>query len=807
MRQKSYAITMRQPATRWQDGLPCGNGTIGALVYGHVKHELILVNHEHLWLRTPKPTLPDVSGHLPELRRRLAEGCFDEAAGLLMEKLREQGYGREHVDPYHPAFDIAIEADTALPPMDYRRSLTLETGVAVVAWREGETAFERAAFVSCADNVIVVRVASRGPKPVGVLVKLQKHAVAPADDNWFTRQQSAETLPIAFDAGVEALHPFVTGAYTGGGQFGGLARVIAVEGKVEQAEGGVRVSGAREALVLVKVFANEPSREALSRLRRELTSLNTDYNVLLARHARAHGELFGRLALTLSSKERRSNEELLLAAAGGEVSASLVERMFAFGRYLLMCSSRPGGWPANLQGIWNGNYAPAWWSDFHNDENIQMNYWQALPGNMPEAALPFFDFYEASLEDWRENALKIYGCRGVLAGISQSTHGFVFPGKWVNWTAGAGWLAQLFYDYWLFTGDREFLARRAVPFMKEVALFYEDFLFVGEDGRLVFAPSLSPENSPAVERRSIVTVNAAMDVAVAKEVLSNLCAACEALGIEEKGVAKWRERLTKLPVYMINEDGALKEWLHPDLRDNYHHRHLSHLYPVFPGYEINIEDRPDLFAAARTAVEKRLVVGLDSQTGWSFAHMACIYARLGDGNRALECLELIVRACTGPNLFTYHNDWRGQGMSWFWGHGVLIPFQIDANLGLTAAVQEMLVQSRPGFIAILPALPAKWPTGRVDRLQTRCGVEVSLRWDACECRVRLKSRAAQVLTVRLPDPIDIEAGRHLSIQRHWTMDERHYAKIELPAGKTALFVAGRTAHGLPREAHQREGAT
>ncbi|MFH1568561.1 MAG: glycoside hydrolase family 95-like protein, partial [Gemmatimonadota bacterium] len=322
---------------------------------------------------------------------------------------------------------------------------------------------------------------------------------------------------------------------------------------------------------------------------------------------------------------------------------------------------------------------------------------------------------------------------------------------WTHWISAAGWLGQHFYDYYLFTGDRQFLAERAVPWLAEVARFYEDFLYEGPDGRLVFCPSLSPENVPPGEGTNLLTLNATMDVAVCREVLTNLCAACQELGIEAEGVARWRGMLARLPAYEVNADGALREWLHPRFPDNYHHRHQSHLYPLFPGLEIAPETDPRLFEAGRIAVEKRLVIGLTSQTGWSMAHMACIYARLGMGDAALECIDILARSSTGPNLFTYHNDWRDMGLS-LTGWGRLPPFQIDANLGIAAAVLEMLVGSRPGLVKLLPALPGRWRRGAARGIACRGGVIADVSWDlsAAELRATLTSRADQTLSVVLP---------------------------------------------------------
>ena len=783
------SMFLRQPATRWQDALPCGNGPLGALVYGHVRHELILVNHEQLWFRTPKPVLPDVSGHLGELRRLLAAGRYDQAKNFLWDRLREKDprFAEQLIDPYHPAFDIEVTTRTTMPFRRYRRELDLETGEAHVRWMEGQTACVRSVFVSRADDVIVVRVHTDGPARLPVSFKLKKHEIAPFDDNWFQPGQTIEDARIDFSTTASAPFLTVTGRYADGREFGGLAKVSARGGRISVVKDAVQVEGAREILLVLKVFANAPAGPSLRELRAQVARLPASYALLLRRHVRLHAELFSRMKLDLGGVDPRSNEELLMDAYDGGAPSALVRKMAGYGRYLLISSSRPGGWPANLQGIWNGNYVPAWWSDFHNDENVQMCYWQALAGHMDEVLLPYVDFYESRLADWRENARKIYGCRGVLAPISESTDGRLFPGAWINWTAGAGWISQLVYDYWLFTGDRKFLRDRVIPFLREVASFYEDFLVEGPDGKLLFAPSLSPENAPDIPGRSIVTVNAAMDVAVAREVLGNLCTACGALGIEKDAVARWRRMLAKLPPYAVNGDGALKEWLHPDLKDNYHHRHLSHIYPVFPGYEINLEDTPGLFKAARVAVEKRLVVGLQSQTGWSFAHMACIYARLGEGDRALECLELILRACTGPNLFTYHNDWRGQGLSTFWGHEKPPPFQIDANMGFTAAVQEMLLNSRPGFIALLPALPAKWKKGRISGMMARGGIEVTLQWGGGQAKASMRSRTDQAVVIRTCGRLALKKCTGLHIGRTYVRQGYHYVEAELVRDKVAKF--------------------
>ena len=807
MTDRDHTMTLRQPAAVWQDALPSGNGTVGALVYGNIRHEIVLLNHEALWLRKPKPTLPVVADSLPELRAMLAAGRWREAEGFLHQRLQETHYAFTRVDAYHPAFDLGIEMETRAAFSGYRRAVNFETGEVTVTWKEAAAAYARRLFVSRADDAVVMAVLGDGASKVTCRISLLPHAQFDP-----CKYATLQDVPITFERSADEGWLSLRGRYTRGDrdsspaarndslpaarndnpadEFGGLARVVAKGGELRTSADAVQAIGADEVVILIKLFANEAGDPALERLRGEIESLGADYTTLLNRHAPLHRELFSRLRLDLNAGEERrlSNEELLLAAYEGNVPTALVERMADYGRYLLISSSRPGGLPANLQGVWNGAYDPPWESDYHNDENIQMNYWQALPGNLPEVTLPYFDYYASWLADYRENARAVYGCRGILAPIAQSTHGMIHTGPWLNWTAGAGWLAQLFHDYWLFTGDCDFLEQRAVPFLREVALFYEDFLFEDERGRLIFSPSLSPENVPATEGASLATINATMDVAIAKEVLTNLCAACEALGIEEAGVARWHAMLDKLPAYEINSDGAIKEWIHPALPDNYHHRHQSHLYPLFPGLEVTAESAPALFEACRVAVEKRLVIGLTSQTGWSLAHMANIYARLGEGDRALECLELLSRSCLGPNFFTYHNDWRSQGITLFSGYGRRPPFQIDANFGATATVLEMLVFSQPAMVKLLPALPAKWRKGRAEGILCRGGIQVSLEWDAEErhLKARLLSRSQQEVTVKFPGAL-----KSLEVDASVRASESGpaYRLLTLPQGRTTAIAA------------------
>ncbi len=764
-------------AQKWDRAMPTGNGRVGALVFGNIENETIILNHDSLFFTTQKPTLPDVSEHLPKLRKLVEQGNYEEASRYYRDV--EIEYNHQGSDSYHPAFNVTIDMPMAGKVTDVERIVDFETGEVIVRWKQEDVTYERKVFVSRKDDVVVMSISSSKPGmincKVGLLpTGLERREVGDGTNVRVPRfpigrvaKIRLDEVPITFNLSARKEVLTLVGKYdvggkynlVGGDEYGGLALVKVKGGEAETSNLQVTAEAADEVLTIMKLFANEESGTALRRIGDDIRGLGLDYDELLKRHLALHRELFMRVELDLGGREKNRSlphEKLVNEALHGQAMNALLERMFDFGRYALICSSGTTGMPANLQGVWNGEYGPPWAADYHNDMNIQMNYWQVLPGNLAEIALPYFDYYESMLDDWRTNARNIAGCRGVLAPISGTSHGLA-PLHWSYWTAGAGWLAQPFYDYWLHTGDRKFLEERAVPFMKEVALFYEDFLVEGEDGRYVFIPSFSPENTPS-NTKVTCSINATMDIAVAREVLHNLCEGCEFLGLEKEGVKRWRRMLTKMPPYLINEDGALKEWSHSDFKDNYEHRHMSHLYPVYPGWEVTREKSPKLFAAARAAMARKMEE-LEYPCCWSYVLAASTFARLEQGEEALKALEVVARGYVLPNLFTT-----------LWLYNWKEPmYQFEAASGIPAAMMEMLLFSEPGTIRLLPALPKAWSGGSVKGLLGRGGFEVDICWKDGElteaiilsrlgnsCRLRYGDKAVDLKT---------EAGRSYRFDR------------------------------------------
>ena len=513
------------------------------------------------------------------------------------------------------------------------------------------------------------------------------------------------------------------------GNFFGALLTAKCDGDCKEEQSGLRVTAASRAEFVLSVFL-EGEREAGYAACLAAQKGTKGYEDALADHVILHSASFSAMEFSLGgTRHSLSNEELLLEAYEGESPRELLEKMWSFGRYLLLASSREGGLPCHLLGIWAGSWQPIWAFNMFN-VNLQMTYWQALSGNMPEAHLAVFDYLDRMLPDFRENARKLYGCRGIFISAVSTPESGLHKNRnphILHFTGAAGWIAQHYYDYYLVTGDEAFLRDRALPFLYEVALFYEDFVQRDEKGHLYFAPSNSPENCPKNVKeagcRSQVTENATMDFAICKELLTNLLEGCAKTGQYREKWEIWQDMLERIPPYRINADGAVCEWMHPAYLDNYEHRHQSHVYPVFPGTEVTRKNDPELYEAFVRAMELRRVVGLKDQSGWSLTYMANVFARLGMGDRAEEVLGYLTRSNVMSNLITVHNDWRRMGIA-VCGDYRQAPVQLDANMGLTAALQEMALFSTRGEIDLFHAIPAAWDRCKIGPISAKTGTLV-----------------------------------------------------------------------------------
>lgn len=715
-------MIMNRPASWWNDnwreGTPIGNGLHGALIYGAAANERIMLTHTTLWREGRQPEIPDVSYVLPKMRELIFEGNVPEADKLIVDELKKFGYNPFEGHPF-PAADLHIKMPAKEGFSKYRRELNMDTAEAFVEYYDGDEYFCRKAFVSRADDVIVVEANALTEIDItyhitdAVLscnVEHPKNPITVKDGEW-----------VFFKAEIN------------GREHGAVARVVK----------GVKT------LILCKLYNEGSSEIKWKELKDSIFGLEPNYEVLFEKHIPYHKKMFNACEFWLEDEnysKEETNRTLLDAVYNEGLPNALVERMWAFGRYLLVCGTAVGGLPCALTGLWSGEYRAFWAFNMANI-NLEMIYWQVLPGMMAELMLPVFDYYEKHIDDLRENAKKLFGCRGIYLPAVSSPGGLkiscMFP-HIVNWTAGAGWIAQHYYDYYIFTRDREFMLNRALPFLRETAEFYEDFL-IWQGDKWCICPSVSPENHSSTYRRGEelpayiqTSINATMDIAVIKEVFSHLIELSSTVNVDGEDILRWKRFLAGAPEYQINEFGAPREWLHEDFPDNDLHRHQSHLYPVFPGLELARSNEKTLEAYRQGGI-RRMTVGLSHQTSWSLAQNANLMARVKDSENALKSLSLIARSTIMENLFTVHNDWRGMGICLEMPSA---PFQIDANMGWTAAVQEMLVFSDKNRIDILPALPKEWKKGRIGDISTRAGANVYIEWDINENQGKVVLTAA-----------------------------------------------------------------
>ncbi len=762
------AWTDRKPLTAGQSSpvdkaweatsLPLGNGSLGANIMGSVDVERITLNEKTLWRGGPNTpggaeyywNVNKQSAHLlKDIRQAFLEGDNDKAARLTRENFNsEVEYSIADETPYRfgnftTLGELYVETGIAPESVSrYRRALSLDSAVATVSMVAGGATYTRTTFISYPDNVMAVR---------------------------FTADKGGcQNLRVTYGA-----NPVAEGAVTADGRdalvyagrldnnamrFALRLKAVAKGGTVTNDGGALTVRGADEVVLLLTADTDykmnfdpdfsDPKAyvgvDPMATTRRWMrTAARKGYDRLLKAHYADYSALYNRVTLDLNPSQSgpdRPTPVRLSDYRKGVSDYDLEETYFQYGRYLLIASSRAGNMPANLQGLWHNNVDGPWRVDYHNNINIQMNYWHALSTNLAECVQPFTDFVRSLEKPGRVTARSYFGARGWTASISGNIFGFTAPlsstdMSW-NFNPMAGpWLATHLWEYYDYTRDKEWLRRTGWPLISESADFTVDFLWEKPDGTYTAAPSTSPEHGPIDQGATFVH-------AVVREILADAIAASEALDIDAGRRGRWREVLNGLAPYRIGRYGQLMEWSTDidDPKDK--HRHLNHLFGLHPGHSISPLTTPELAKASEVVLRHRG----DGATGWSMGWKLNQWARLHDGNHAYTLFGNLLKNGTNANLWDVHP-----------------PFQIDGNFGGTAGIAEMLLQSHAGVVHLLPALPAAWRTGNVTGLMARGNFELAISWaDGIMVETTVRALSGGECPLRYGDAtltLDTEAGK------------------------------------------------
>lgn len=772
-----------QAAETWEQGLISGNGTIGANVLSKPLNETIIFTHERLFLPKGPPLMPPLTApRLFEIRRLIDQGLYQQATQLTFDLSEQESF--MYPDPFVPAFDLSLKMNTSTDISNYLRSVDFQTGEAIVQWSDPRGIFERRLFVSRKHGVAVLLITGPGRGQVNCSLQLK-----PREPSQSLDQRKLESSTRVFkkniaDLKISAEESFLyfrnsfAQAYPGSiHALEGVAFVHTQNGQARPEENALIISGADKALLLIDIKPiYDPDITRFEKTKVFLAGLSTDYAELLQSHVGIHGELFNRMRLDLGAGEAHSSttEELLAATSNTRLSKALIEKEFDAGRYNIISST--GELPPVLQGVWAGTYAPSWASDFTHNGNVPSAIASMLMGNMPELMLSYTSYMESIVPYLELNAQRIFGARGIVLPSRSTTNGFnnAFAPRFAGafWVAGAAWAAHFFYDYYLFTGDRNFLIQHALPFMEKAALFFEDYLFEGPDGKYIFSPTQSPENTPG-NSNSQGSFNATMAVDAAKELLRNIISASQELGVNQNQIPLWQVMLEKMPPYMINQEGAIKEWLTPRLEDQYNHRHSSQLYALFDGITEEISRDPALRAAFKRVIEIKLdrhwKANRSGFMSFGVVQLGLAAASLGEKELAYQCLIPLVNRYWLNNLASMHN------------HKSL--FNMDISGGMPAVIIKMLAASEPGRLKLLPALPAAWPEGTIEGILCRGQIEIKrLHWQNDHIELDLISVIKQQLVLETPTEIraiTIEAGP-ASIS---DSGQRNQRRLLLPAGQ------------------------